>query len=465
MQDPNDSIVMVGLMPHAPVLIPEIGGRRESQVEDSVRALRDLSRRLLRQDPARLVLISPHSPRRPRAFGVWMGRRLSGSFQPFGFPQVRCSVPNDLPFIERLQTAAADLDLALWDITNTSLDHGALVPLYFLAEAGWTGPTTILSLNYPGEGGLDKLGESLARAAADSPGPTIVVASGDMSHRLREGAPAGFHPRARDFDRIFVEHIRRGDYDGLKTIDPGLQELAAEDAVDSTLVAAGSVRYRRQGHEVLNYEGPFGVGYGVAILFQHDQPGATVAAGPAPEEITAEDLESMGAELLAAARQSVEDHFNGVMSDHGFTTDERLRQRRGVFVTLRTRDGRLRGCRGTIQPQHGNLLEEVRAVAVSSAFKDTRFDPVRAEELPDLLFEVSVLSPPEDVSTTLELNPFVYGVIVRTEDGRRGVMLPNVEGLDTVEKQLDATRRKAFIQPGEAVMLQRFRVDKFQETQ
>lgn len=187
---------------------------------------------------------------------------------------------------------------------------------------------------------------------------------------------------------------------------------------------------------------------------------------PAPVEpqISAVLLRAMGMELIAAARQAVQDYLEGVMADAGFVTDELLQQKRGVFVTIRDRKGRLRGCRGTIQPQHQNLLDEVRAVALSSAFKDSRFDSLRTDELADLAFEVSVLYPPEDVSSTIELNPFVYGVIVRTEDGRRGVMLPNVEGLDTVEKQLEATLRKAFIHPGEPVILQRFRVDKFKES-
>lgn len=260
--------MMAGLMPHAPVLIPEIGGRRESEVGGTVRALRALSERLMAHQPERLVLISPHSPRRPRAFGVWMGRELSGSFERFGFPHITAAVPNDLSFLERLQTSAAALDVPLWEIDERALDHGALVPLYFLAEAGWQGRSAILGLNHPGEGGLEKLGEAIARAAQTSPVRTIVVASGDMSHRLQEGAPAGFHPRARDFDRAFIELIGRGDFMGLKSMDAELRELAAEDAVDSTLVAAGAVRWQRRGHEVLNYEGPFGVGYGVATLYQ-----------------------------------------------------------------------------------------------------------------------------------------------------------------------------------------------------
>ena len=141
------------------------------------------------------------------------------------------------------------------------------MPLWFLAEAGWAGPTVVLSLNYPEDGGLSKLGEAIAAAAHAFHRRIAIVASGDMSHRLTPNAPCGFHPQAHQFDETFIRLIRDGDYHEIGNIDPELRELAAEDAVDSTLVAAAAVDWRTTGHKVLNYEGPFGVGYGVAILF------------------------------------------------------------------------------------------------------------------------------------------------------------------------------------------------------
>src|SRR5208283_1640121 len=104
------------------------------------------------------------------------------------------------------------------------------------------------------------------------------------SHRLTPDAPCGFHPQAHQFDETFIRLIRNGDYHGIGNIDPGLRELAAEDAVDSTLVAAAAVDWRTTGHKVLNYEGPCGVGYGVAILFA-EKPNLTDMR-PAPLHTT-----------------------------------------------------------------------------------------------------------------------------------------------------------------------------------
>jgi aromatic ring-opening dioxygenase LigB subunit len=260
-------------MPHAPVLIPAVGGGRETEAESSVTALRNLSRRVLALTPRRMALISPHSPRRPGAFGIWETQRLSGSLDQFGCPRVAIDLPNDPDLIAAVKTEAASRSVPLWEIRSRALDHGAIVPLYFLVEAGWSGPTMVLSLNYPGEGNLEELGQSLAAAAERVGGPMVVVASGDMSHRLRPGAPAGYDPKGKKFDETFVRLLRSAQYGELSRIDPELQEQAAEDVVDSTLVALAAVGHCHAHHEVLSYEGPFGVGYCVAVLYQaHETP-------------------------------------------------------------------------------------------------------------------------------------------------------------------------------------------------
>lgn len=173
--------------------------------------------------------------------------------------------------------------------------------------------------------------------------------------------------------------------------------------------------------------------------------------------------QELGYLLPRLARWAVRDYLLGVTPTKEGAPEGYLSEARGVFVTIRTRDGRLRGCRGTIEPQHPNLVEETRSVAVSSAFRDTRFDPIQPEEMPHLHFEVSVLHPPEPVASQQELDPVRYGVIVEAPDGRRGVMLPEVEGLDTAAQQVEATLRKAGIQVGEPFNLSRFKVDQFIE--
>jgi AmmeMemoRadiSam system protein A len=185
-------------------------------------------------------------------------------------------------------------------------------------------------------------------------------------------------------------------------------------------------------------------------LFKTDPPNPTREA-------------SEGACLARLARQTVEDRLRDLHREAPAVTGGYLARRSGVFVTIRTKQGQLRGCRGTIHPGHRNLVEETRAVALSSAFEDERFDPVQLGELENLTFEVSVLHPAEPVEGLAQLDPAIYGIIVRATDGRQALMLPGVEGLEQAEQQFEATLRKAYIYPGETVQIQRFRVDKFKE--
>jgi aromatic ring-opening dioxygenase LigB subunit len=254
-------------MPHAPVLVPEVGLAAFESVAPSAAALKAVAGRLIERSPGAVVVISPHSPRKRGAFGVCTGERLHGSFAGFGAPKAAVDLPNGLELAVALEAQARLAGLQTWQIPPRPLDHGALVPLWYLAKAGWAGPVVVLSLNYPGEKGLSALGRAIA-GAADAVGKQIaVVASGDMSHRLTLDAPGGYEPSARDFDHRFIAQIRCGDYRGLDRFYPKLQELAGEDVLDSTRVALAAVNGEATGHEVLSYQGPFGVGYGVAVLF------------------------------------------------------------------------------------------------------------------------------------------------------------------------------------------------------
>jgi len=432
-------------MPHAPVLIPEVGGGRERKAGSTVDAMWQAAQAVVKSQPDAVVVISPHSPRRPGRFGIWTGKSITGDMGRFGRPDVTLDLPIASALTAAVSEEFAAHGLATWWVTSERLDHGAFVPLYFLNRSGWRGPTTVIGLNCPGEGGWRKAGASIRSAARRLNQRIALVASGDMSHRLQPGAPAGYEPRAREFDREFVRVLRSGRFEGLNQLDPELQELAAEDVVDSTLIAANAVGMAATGRGVLSYEGPFGVGYCVAELFH------------------ANGAQHPGQLLPKFAREAVEGHFRTGVAPVAVPDSEFLQRRAGVFVTLRTREGRLRGCRGTIVPRSPNVVEETREVARSSAFQDLRFEPVTEDELADLTYEVSVLNPPEPVASAAGLDPHRYGVIVSTADGRRGLMLPEVEGLDTVEQQLSATCQKASIDRSEPVSLERFTTEKFTE--
>ena len=452
-------VVCAVLMPHAPILVPEVGGERggAAAAVASRRAMRRAADCILSHCPEKLVLISPHSPRQPQAFGLWVDDPLEGTFAQFNAPHVSVSLPLARMLAKSITAEAEIRNLEMWKIQGRALDHGALVPLWFLAEAGWTGPTVILSLRDSEVCGAAILGEVISAAAGALSARIAIVASGDMSHRLTPGAPCGFHPQAHEFDEEFIRLVRSGDYRKIACISPDLREVAAEDAVDTTLIAASAAKWKTAGHQVINYEGPFGVGYGVAILFSEKSPSSEEMASPPA-------VKTDGATLAGLARHSVETALQKSSDMPPEPAGQYLGAKGGVFVTIRRKDGALRGCVGTIDAVCENIVDETWRNARLAAFHDRRFAPVTSKELFGLRFEVSVLHAPEEVCSEADLDPLRYGVIASTSDGRVGLLLPGIKEITTTEEQLSIVRQKGQISPDEPIRLKRFQVDHFEET-
>jgi len=165
--------------------------------------------------------------------------------------------------------------------------------------------------------------------------------------------------------------------------------------------------------------------------------------------------------VVKLAREAVESYVrNGVILEPGELTPE-MRERAGVFVSLH-RHGELRGCIGTFEPAEDNVAEEIIANAISSATRDPRFPPLTVSELDDLEYSVDILTEPEPVMDVSQLDHREYGVIV--ESGlRRGLLLPDLPGVDSVEEQIAICRLKAGISSGEPAKLYRFRVRRFSQ--
>jgi AmmeMemoRadiSam system protein A len=181
---------------------------------------------------------------------------------------------------------------------------------------------------------------------------------------------------------------------------------------------------------------------------------------PVPEETMSEG----GLELPALARRAVEAFVrDGKIIEGPHAPGGLLDQRAACFVSLKTYAGELRGCIGTIQPTKATLAEELIANAVSAATRDPRFPPVEPEELPDLRYSVDVLHEPEAAQFD-GLDPKDYGVIVEDEAGvHRGLLLPDLQGVETARQQVEIAARKAGIPPGTPLRLWRFRVERFRE--
>ena len=163
--------------------------------------------------------------------------------------------------------------------------------------------------------------------------------------------------------------------------------------------------------------------------------------------------------LARLAKETVEGYVREGMLPQPAQLTPEMREKAGVFVTLK-KHGQLRGCIGTFEPTRPNVAEEIINNAVSSSTKDPRFQPVVVEELPDLTYSVDVLTKPVPMESEEELDPKRYGVIVEC-GGRRGLLLPDLEGVDTLEQQINICCQKAGILPDEPVELYRFEVKRY----
>ncbi|HMG33630.1 MAG TPA: AmmeMemoRadiSam system protein B [Blastocatellia bacterium] len=265
----SGSIVFAGIAPHPPLLVPEVGGHRIKKVADSQNALREFSRRLVATAPDTVVVISPHSPLDASTFRVRSGEVLEGDFAEFNASRVALSFKNDLDLLSALKDACGAAGVPFEGLgRDWLLDHGAMVPLYYLREAGWSGPVVVAGLTMLSRQMHVAFGRAIAEAARAANKRVAVVASADLSHRLIIGGPYHYEPTAHIFDEQIVRSIREGATGGVLNVDDDLRERAGECGYRSILIGLGAAEENPRDHEVLSYEGPFGVGYMVAVLVE-----------------------------------------------------------------------------------------------------------------------------------------------------------------------------------------------------
>jgi len=176
-------------------------------------------------------------------------------------------------------------------------------------------------------------------------------------------------------------------------------------------------------------------------------------------------------EYTALARQTVENYAKTgkIIPAPQDLPEDFYRARKGVFVTIyKNEDGKrnLRGCVGTFAPTKDDIAQEIIQNAIFASQEDNRFSPITADELGDLSYEVSLLEPPEQIYSHADLDTKKYGVIVKTTDGRCGLLLPDIEGVDSTLYQIEIAARKGGIDiEREEYSLFRFSVTKYKETQ
>ena len=450
------------LLPHPPLIMPEVGHGEEKKIISTIDAYKKVAEQVDRINPDTVVIISPHSVMYGDYFHISPGKGSSGSFAGFGAPQLAVKADYDEQFVSALGKICrkADIPAGILGEQDPSLDHGTMIPLRFLQAAGGhfrvvrigiSGLTPVMHYNF---------GRCIAHTAALLGRKLVVIASGDLSHKLRPEGPYGFSESGPKFDRLTIEALKKGDFLSLLQLDPDFYESAAECGLRPLWITAGALDRRWIKSTVYSYEGPFGVGYGIAGLI----PEAKVESRNIGDQLQAwqdeQRIKRMASEdeYVRLARLSLETYIKTGRRSRlpEKVTTELLEKQAGAFVCLKI-DGRLRGCIGTVLPATECIAYEIMMNAVSAGTCDSRFPKVTEQELQDIVYSVDVLTEPEEIDSLEKLDVHKYGVIVESGD-RRGLLLPDLSGVETPEQQVNIAREKGAISPGDQFKLYRFEV-------
>lgn len=515
------------MVPHPPLIIPDVGRGEEKGIQATIDAYRTASEFVLSLHPDTIIISSPHSIMYRDYFHISPGNAAVGDFGQFRAPQVQISAVYDSVLRDEICKEADSKGFPAGDLgeRDPSLDHATMIPLYFLQEAveehaaaagnfAGNGSSSGSSSKFRSEelvavppfrilriglSGLPlsmhyKLGQMVERAAEKLARRIVWIASGDLSHKLKSDGPYGFSPDGPVYDTRIMNTMGNAAFEDLFDFDEAFLESAAECGHRSFVEMAGALDGLAVKPKMLSHEGPFGVGYGVCTfsVSGHDDsrrclenweekkknalnekrkkedPYVQLARASVEayvrcrEELTPEEAEnrlyrsSQTMHDTAAVTEKVSANERGLSGKEKLPS-EMYENRAGAFVSIHE-NGQLRGCIGTISAVQENIAEEIIENAISASTRDPRFKPIRTDELPFLEITVDILGPAERISSPAELDVKRYGVIV-TKGMKRGLLLPNLDGVDSIPRQIAIAKQKAGIDTDDNdIELQRFEV-------
>ena len=504
------SILGAVMVPHPPIILPEIGRGEEKKIRATTDAYQKAMAFAASLKPETVIITSPHSVMYSDYFHISPGLDAEGDFRRFRARNVRIRAEYDYELVHTL-CGICDRDAfpaGTMGERDPGLDHGTMIPLYFLNQHMDPDSYRVVRIGLSGLPLTDHylLGQKICEAVDKTDRRVVLIASGDLSHKLKKDGPYGLDENGPVYDERIMDVMGRAQFDELLDFDETFCERAAECGHRSFVIMAGALDGKAVRAHRLSHEGTFGVGYGVCTYqvtgedqMRHfldlwkEKKQKELLLKRTDEDIYVQ-LARMGVEyavkkhrvlpdpeifaLLDSAGKTGDPAAGAARADRGPEKEsadlqetqrpqetqgspdsrEELRHRRaGAFVSIH-KDGRLRGCIGTIAPTCSCIAREIAQNALSASLRDPRFSPIRPSELDSLEITVDVLGETEKISSPDQLDVKRYGVIV-TKGRRRGLLLPNLDGVDTVEEQISIALQKAGLDTDEEdYELERFEV-------
>ena len=456
------SILAAFMVPHPPMIVPDIGRGSEAQIRETTAAYERVAEEIAALRPETILITSPHSVMYSDYFHISPGRKAKGSFASFKAGHVKFTEEYDEELADRISLLGLERHFPAGTMgeRDPKLDHGTMVPLWFIRQK-YDG-FRIVRIGLSGLPLTDHytFGQMIRESVEAAGRDVVLVASGDLSHKLQSYGPYGYAPEGPAYDERIMDVCGRAAFGELLQFDEVFCEKAAECGHRSFVIMAGAFDGMAVKAEALSHQDVTGVGYGICTFYPE---GADEGRHFLEQHLKQlEDQLRESAEksdpYVRLARQSLESYIRDRkrISVPDGLPDEMLHTRAGAFVSIH-KHGKLRGCIGTIEPTTGSVAQEIIRNAVSASTQDPRFDPITEDELKWLEINVDVLGKPEKITSMDELDVKRYGVIVSC-GFRRGLLLPDLEGVDTPEQQISIAMQKGGIKAGEKYTLERFEV-------
>ncbi len=429
------SIVGAFVVPHPPMIVPTVGKGSESQIEKTINSYKAVAKKIAELTPDTIIISSPHTTIYTDYFHISPGTSATGSFAMFGAKEPTFNETHDEELTSLLNKLASEREMPVCTDHEREplLDHGTMVPLYFIRKYLSKFKIVVIGLSDISLDANYEMGTIIKKAIDNLDRRVVYVASGDLSHKLQEYGPYGFAKEGPIYDEKIIDVMKDAKFEELLKFDEDLLEKAAECGHRSFIMMSGALENTKVNPRFYSHQDVTGVGYGICSYYPIDP-------------------------YVELATRSINSYVRDkkVLEIDDSVPNELTGRKGAVFVSIH-KHGDLRGCIGTILPTKSSIAKEIIDNAISASTRDPRFNPVTVDELNDLEINVDVLTIPEDIDSKDMLDPRTYGVIV-TSGFKRGLLLPDLEGVDTVDEQIAISKRKAGITDNEEISLQRFKV-------
>ena len=441
------------MVPHPPLIIHEVGRGDEEKISLTKKSYEQVAEEIAKLNPETIIISSPHTLYYSDYFHICNGDKIEGNFGMFGAPEVSFTEEIDVELVDEIEKLAKEKDFPAGRTKDTDLDHGTMVPLYFIRKKLPKTKIVIVGLSSLPLPNNYEFGMLIKKAVDNLNRKVVFVASGDLSHKLQEYGPYGFIKEGPEYDKRIMDTMSKANFNELLEYNEEFLDKAAECGHRSFTIMAGFLDGLNVKPTYLSHEDVTGVGYGICTFYPEEENKERYFLDKYLEKQKVPESDD---EYVKLAIKSLTSYI--IKKEHISIPDnlpkEMLDNQAGVFVSIH-KYGYLRGCIGTFLPTTNSIAEEIIQNAISASTQDPRFNPITVDEIPYLEVYVDVLSTPVP-TTKEELDPKKYGVIV-SQGFKRGLLLPDLEGVDTVDYQINIAKQKAGITDGE-IQLERFEV-------